>query len=112
MTTQLPVTEPLPQPSYWDDRMVGLDDEGEAEGGAEGFRGRPQPVYQRAFLEAMCGRGEFWSPDYEYYCIGVPQAVANACALVNVTPAERWAYLEGCLSSLAHEYAFGVADRA
>jgi len=104
MTTQLPVTEPLPQPSYWDDRMVGLDDEGEAEGGAEGFRGRPQSVYQRAFLEAMCGRGEFWNGDYL-----VGDKVAEACALLNVTPAERWAYLEGCLSALAHEYAYLAA---
>lgn len=110
MTTQLPVTEPLPQPSYWDERMANLFDEAEGEAGAEGFRGRRQAVYQAAFQEAMCGRGDFWSPDFEYYCIGVPQAVANACALVNVTPAERWAYLEGALSALAHEWAFARAE--
>lgn len=105
-----PSADALPPLQQWDHRMYQLSHEGEAEGGAEGFRGRRQAEYEAAFVTAMTGRGDFWAVDDEQRYVSQLKALQDACALVGVTAAERWAYLEGALSALAHEWAFARAE--
>lgn len=95
-----------------DDRMRQLQREGEADGGAEGFRSERQQAYADAFADAMTGRGGFWDSVATDYSVQAADKLQHACALIGLTPAQRWHYLEGCLSALAHEYAFTVADNA
>lgn len=71
-----------------------------------------QDRYTDAFCDVMVGRGAFWDDaDYDY-TLRMGEAVRAACALVGVTPAARWAYVEGCLSAHAHEYADRCAEAA
>lgn len=78
---------------------------------AAGFLGRRADVYAEAFVDAMTGHGEFWSPTAWDYNVKAADILRDACQLIGATSAARWAYVEGGLSALAHEFALLEAEK-